>query len=408
MDKPELITATPVSGKKSTSSFSNPADILNHGNSKLGYKRVLLLAHDGEDFYKARIPFARYLQKEGCTVSVLLPADKYTELIQEEGFEVQHSNLERDNTNLVNLISTILFVQSYTKKNNIDLIHSFKFIPNLINVLSNIFTKKKVVLHIAGLGIAFANKSFRYRLIKIAFRVLFFFQFLRADLIIIQNPDDFDDFLFKEHFRHKIKVVKGSGVNIETFHPRNKVGSENDKSVFLCTTRLIWEKGIAEMAQAFDSLPETIKSNIELLIIGDPDIKNPRAVSEEFIDRYKNSKVIRFLGRKSDVEKYLDSSDVFILPSYYREGIPRSILEALACGLPIITTTVPGCNLTVKSGENGFLIEPRSIDAIRQSVEEIVSQKANWKAMGESSRQLAVDEFSEEVVFSQIVKLYSE
>ena len=133
MDKTESITASRISGKKSTSSHSNPADILNNGK----YKRVLLLAHDGEDFYKARLSFARYLQKKGCTVSVLLPADQYTELIQEEGFEVQHSNLERDNTNLLNLISTILFVQSYTKKNDIDLVHSFKFIPNLINVLAH-------------------------------------------------------------------------------------------------------------------------------------------------------------------------------------------------------------------------------------------------------------------------------
>jgi glycosyltransferase involved in cell wall biosynthesis len=408
MDKPKSISTARITSRNSTSSFSNPNDILNNSYSKPAYKRVLLLAHDGEDFYKARIPFARYLQAQGCSVSVILPVDKYTELIQDEGFEVQHSNLERDNTNLFNLISTILFVQKYAKKNNIDLIHSFKFIPNLINVLSNILTKKKVVLHIAGLGIAFANKSFKYRLIKIAFRILFFFQFLRANLVIIQNPDDYDDFLFRDRFRHKIKVVKGSGVNIETFHPKNKVASESGKSVFLCTTRLIWEKGIAEMTEAFDSLPETVKSNIELLIIGDPDTKNPRAVSEKFIEKYKDSSVIRFLGRKPDVEKYLDSSDVFILPSYYREGIPRSILEALACGLPVITTTVPGCNLTVKPGENGFLIEPRSIEAIRQSVELIVSQKANWKAMGESSRKLAITEFSEEVVFSQIVKLYSE
>ncbi|NIJ51558.1 glycosyltransferase family 4 protein [Dyadobacter arcticus] len=370
-------------------------------------KNILLLAHDGEDFYKARMPFARYLIQDGFRVFVIVPQDEYSDLIHNEGIEVQHSSIERDNTNPVNLIKTISGIRRYVEKNDIDLIHSFKFIPNFINVASNLFNRKKVVLHIAGLGIAFANNSFNYRLIRIIFRILFFFQFLRADLVIIQNPDDFNDFLFKNSFRNKIKVVKGSGVNIEFFNPKNKISTDKSKSIFLCTTRLIWEKGIAEMAKAFDSLPEKIRSDVELLIIGDPDTKNPRAVSEEFIDRYKTNPTIRFLGRKANIQDYLNLSQVFILPTYYREGIPRSILEALACGLPIITTTVPGCNLTVKSGENGYLIEPRSVDEIRTSVEKMLSQKTHWKKMGEYSRKLAVSEFSEEVVFGQIVNLYS-
>ena len=370
------------------------------------YKKILLLAHDGEDFYKARIPFAKFLIQNGFQVFVVVPKDKYTQAIIDEGLTVFNGSLERDNLNPFDLLRTIFQVRSYARDNQIDLVHSFKFIPNLINVLSNLFASRKVVLHIAGLGIAFANNSFKYLVIRNIFRLLFFFQFLRANLVIIQNPDDFNDFYFKDFFRKKIKVVKGSGVDIQRFNPVNRKTVSTGKLTFLCTTRLIWEKGIAEMAEAFSSLSGQLKTQTELIIIGEPDVKNPRAVTPEFIAKYQGSAVVRFVGKKERIQDYLNNADVFILPSYYREGIPRSILEALASGLPVITTTVPGCNLTVKDGKNGFMIEPRSSLAIKNAVEKMIAQRASWPEMGAYSRELAVTEFSENTVFGQIVNLY--
>jgi glycosyltransferase involved in cell wall biosynthesis len=369
-------------------------------------KNILLLAHDGEDFYKARIPFAKFLRAQGYNVSVMVPFDHYTGLIKDEGFYVQNSSLQRDNTNPLALIKTIFEVRGFAKSHKISLVHSFKFVPNLINSFSNVFTSKKVVLHIAGLGIAFANTGAKYKFLKFVQQVLFLIQFLRANLVIIQNPDDYNDFLFKESFRNKIKVVKGSGVNITHFSPTEK-DPGSSKITFLCTTRLIWEKGIKELTEAFETLPELLKPNIQLLIIGEPDIKNPRTVTPDFIQSFQSSTLIRFLGKQNNIAQMLNNADVFILPSYYREGIPRSILEALSCGLPIITTKVPGCNLTVIDGENGYLIEPRSVATIRTSVEAMLARQTQWKSMGESSRRLALTEFSEDTVFSQIVKLYN-
>jgi glycosyltransferase involved in cell wall biosynthesis len=369
-------------------------------------KKILLLAHDGEDLYKARMPFARYLINRGYRVFAIVPHDNYSDLIQKEGIDVKHLSIERDNKNPVNLLKSMFEVRKYALENDIDIVHSFKFVPNLINSFSNLLTNKKVVLHIAGLGIAFANDGPRYKILKFIQQILFFIQFLRANLIIIQNPDDFNDFLFKNNFRNKIKLIKGSGVNVIKFTP-NLSKLANNKAIFLCTTRLIWEKGIREMVHAFEALPEKYKDNIELKIIGEPDDKNPRSVTSKFIKEYKSSRLIQFLGQQENIQEHLQNSDVFILPSYYREGIPRSILEALACGLPIITTNVPGCNLTILPDQNGLLIEPRSVEEISIAVKKMLMAKSEWTRMGSASRYLALSEFSEEKIFSEIVKLYN-
>ena len=372
-------------------------------------KNILLLAHDGEDFYKARLPFAHFLRNQGYKVFVLLPKDRYTDLIRDEGFEVRNSSIERDNTNPIQLIKAIFEIHSYASVCDAGIVHSFKFVPNLMNFGANILTRRKTVLHIAGLGIAFANPGLKFKLLKWIQQILFFFQFLRADLIIIQNPDDYQDFLFKKYFRKKIKVVKGSGVDIQKFSPKSQQrASETEKQIFLCTTRLIWEKGIREMVEAFETLPDHLRSQVELRIIGEPDTKNPRGVTPQYIERYKTSPIIRFLGRQDGIHEHLRNADVFILPSYYREGIPRSILEALASGLPVITTNVPGCNLTIVPNENGLLIQPRSVDTIRTAVIEMLAQKGTWTEMGKASRELAVSEFSENKIFSEIVKLYAQ
>lgn len=367
---------------------------------------ILLLAHDGEDFYKARLPFARFLKNKGYNVSVIVPRDKFTDLIADEGFLIQPSNLKRNNANPFHLLKSMREVNRFTIANKVDTIHSFKFFPNFINSFANLFSNRKVVLHIAGLGIAFANKQPKYQILKFAQQVLFTLEFLRANLVIIQNPDDYEDFLFKKFFRKKIKVVKGSGVDISVFSPAQSASVPNGKAIFLCTTRLIWEKGIKEMVEAFESLPSPILENVELRIIGEPDTKNPRGITRDYIERYKANAQIRFLGRQDNVKEHLRNAHIFILPTYYREGIPRSILEALACGLPVITTDVPGCNLTIIPNKNGVLIAPRSVEAIKSAVEKILSERENWAQMGAASRRLALSEFSESVIFTEIIKLY--
>ena len=147
--------------------------------------------------------------------------------------------------------------------------------------------------------------------------------------------------------------------------------------------------------------------NAKLLIVGWSDEHNPRHVEASYINEFKNDKNIQFLGRCDNVRELLALSDVFIYPSYYREGIPRGILEALSMGLPIITTNMPGCNLTVIQNQNGLLISPKSWEQVKEAVKKMINEN-NLLGMGIKSRLLVENSFSEDIIFSQIEDIYKQ
>ena len=172
---------------------------------------------------------------------------------------------------------------------------------------------------------------------------------------------------------------------------------------FICVTRLIWEKGIKELMESFKII-HSFNRNAKLLIVGWSDHDNPRHIPKSFIDEWNGKHNIVFLGRKENIRELLTASDIFIYPSYYREGIPRGILEALSMGLPVITTATPGCKLTVVHGENGYLIKPGSITELTNAMKKIL--QSDMKEMSSKSRILAEEQFSDTLIFSQIEYTY--
>ncbi|NQW59128.1 MAG: glycosyltransferase, partial [Polynucleobacter sp.] len=145
-------------------------------------------------------------------------------------------------------------------------------------------------------------------------------------------------------------------------------------------------------------------ANVRLLIVGWSDHDNPRHVPKSYIEEWNGKHNITFLGRKENIRELLAASDVFVYPSYYREGIPRGILEALSMGLPVITTATPGCKLTVVHGENGYLIKPGSTSELTNAMQRIL--QIDMKEMSSKSRILAEEQFSDALIFSQIEHTY--
>jgi len=372
-----------------------------------------LIENFSADFYKARVPLAKFLSNIGWDVYALVPKNEYNEMVFSEGINVIEYNFDRKNKGLIQVIRLIKIYWTIIRDYDFDVIHSFRFQPNVLNVLSNLFNKRKLVLHITGLGIAFSNSSFKYIFFRILSQIIMQINMFRANELIVQNQNDIEDIWLAELWRKKIHLIKGSGVDLVLF---NKTSFNRDQlrksmlipienKVFICITRLIWEKGIREMIEAFQSLSIDYP-NLQLWIVGWSDNDNPRHIENAFIQSFEKDNNIKFLGKKDNIRELLAVSDVFLYPSYYREGIPRSILEALAMSLPIITTDMPGCNLTVINGKNGYLISPKSARAIEEAVVQFINND-NADEMGNASRLLCENEFSDTIIFDQISKVYN-
>ena len=374
--------------------------------------KILLIENSASDFVKARMPYCKHLISNGWNVYALVPRDDSLTSIDNLGINIIEFDFTRKNKSLIQILRLVRFFRKVIKENQINTIHSFRLEPNLINILANLFNKNKLIIHVTGLGIVFSKNSLKYKLLQLVSQDIYHLMLLRANVMVLQNDDDLKKIWFARFYK-KAKVIYGSGVDTKYFSNelfnkdllREKHGISKEQKVFIIITRLIWEKGIKELAEAFMS-KELKNLNLKLLIVGWADKDNPQHVDQEYIDSFHDVGQISFLGKIEDVRNVLSLSDVFIYPSYYREGIPRGILEALSMGLPIITSNTPGCNLTVENKKNGFLIKPNSSKAIQESIFKILKTK-NLKSMGDESRNIAKEKFSNEIIYPQFENLYS-
>lgn len=378
--------------------------------------KVLIIEHTCSEFISSRLPLGRFLKQQGVEVCALVPdngkAEQY-EAITKAGLRLLKYPYKRNDTNLFRNIQRIFFFRKLFKEGQFDIIHSFKFQPNFYAALGSIGLRQtKLVLHITGLGIAFSEKTnLRISLLRFISQCIFLLNALVANTLIFQNHEDQKELWLSDKFQYKSKVIEGSGVDIQKFDKRNfDVSSlklkQNLEGKFIMTfiSRLVWQKGVKEVVQAVKELIAKYP-NFYLQIVGDRDAKNPEAVTKEFIDNNIGSNNIQFLGRRSDIPELLAISDLYVYPSYYREGLPRTGLEALATGVPIVTTNSVGCNLLVDHGKNGYLVPPKSVPALKEAIEKLY-RTSNLLDFGQNSRQLAERKYQNKVIYNQIYLAY--
>ena len=242
---------------------------------------ILLVENHGADFYKSRLKYATYLIQNGWNVFVLVPDDEYTDQIRKSGLIVY--TYVRDHRE--NWLKQVLRIRkAYHRiftENHIDIVHSYRLFPNFINVLVNIFSRRKVVLHITGLGIVYSNSSLKYLVYRQISNLIYFFMISFSDITIVQNPNDRNDLLFFPFMRKKLVLIKGSGVDTKlfSFDPyfresiRIEYNIDSTELLFMCVTRLIWEKGIREMVSAFQEICKS-QPHVKLIIVGSPHTNN--------------------------------------------------------------------------------------------------------------------------------------
>ncbi|MDW5289370.1 glycosyltransferase family 4 protein [Formosa sp. PL04] len=369
-------------------------------------KRILIVASYSPSLIKFRGDYIEHLVQSGF--SVFTAAPDYPEVTKEKlialGAKPLEFKLERTGLNPFKDLKSISELKSIIKNNNIDLVFPYTVKPVIYSSIAANSCNIPVISLITGLGFAFTGLTFKARTLQRLNEVLYKISIRKNKIIVFQNKDDYQLFLDRNIISkdNKVAFVSGSGVNLGQYKYRVNTNTSEVVS-FLLVARLIKEKGIDLFIEAAKILKNKYP-NAEFHIIGAPD-KSPSAIKLEKLIELDKKGVIIYHGRQNNVPDHLYKRDVFVLPTYYREGIPRSILEALSVGLPIITTKTPGCKETVIKDNNGILIEPNNLDQLANAMEYFITNKSKIKEMGINSRAYAEQRFDVKIVNKDLTSL---
>ncbi|AVI67200.1 glycosyl transferase family 1 [Shewanella sp. WE21] len=340
------------------------------------------------------------LIKQGYKVIAISPLDDYSAKLSVLGCELVNINIDQGGTNPVKDIETFISFYKIYKNRKIDVVLNFTPKNNIYSTLSASFNGTKSINNIAGLGFLFINESFTSKIARFLYRI----SQSKASKIFFQNEDDRALFLKK-----KIAIsvdtdrLPGSGVDLTRF--ALSPAPDDGKVRFLLIARMLYDKGIGQYVEAARILKTKYGEIIEFQLLGFLDVNNPSAVSKQEMQAWVDDGIVNYLGTSDNVEQDIAKVDCMVLPSYYREGVPKSLLEAGAMGKPIVTTNNVGCRETVDDGLNGYLCELRSSESLIEKLELIIHKTHEERlAMGEKSRLKIQNEFDEQIVITKYLE----
>ncbi len=302
-------------------------------------------------------------------------------------------------------LKSILVIKKIIEKYAIDVVFPYTIKPVVYGSIAAHLSKKPAISLITGLGYTFSGVSTRAKLLQNITRLLYQLALRNNKAVVFQNEDDYLLFVKKRIVskQQPFYIVNGSGVNLNRFKYRTYKKHCGPVS-FIIIARLIEEKGTGLYLEAAKTLikkfPETI-----FHIVGSPPKNNSSGTLIDNLNRLTQEGIIVYHGAQPNVVDFLSNSDVFVLPTYYREGIPRSILEALSVGMPVITTLTPGCKETVENMENGILIPPKDLEALINAMEFFVKNPESIQKMGQKSREIAEQKFDVNKINQQLITI---
>ncbi|AKJ43445.1 glycosyltransferase family 4 protein [Pragia fontium] len=361
---------------------------------------IAITANTSWYLYNFRRNTINSLLDMGYNVVAIAPRDNYSKQLSSLGCRYIPIDIDQGGMNPIKDFITILKMAMVLYRNQFNIILNFTPKNNIyFSILAKTFNIG-VINNIAGLGIIFVKKGFISRLCTLLYK----FSQRDVDKIFFQNEDDRTLFL-KEIIpdAEKTDRVPGSGVDLTRFSV--KEAPDDGVVRFILVARMLYHKGIEQYVEAARQLKTKYGDRCEFRLLGFVDINNPAAVAKEKIETWVNDGIINYLGVSDNVEQELSIADCVVLPSFYREGVPKSLLEAGAMGKPIITTRNVGCQETVDDDYNGFLCEPQSTESLIDALERMISLSHKERlAMGLNSRKKIVREFDENIVIEKYIE----
>jgi len=360
------------------------------------------------------LPLMLEMKKRGYKVIAMSAGAETNNEFKKIGIKYINWHLDRGSKNIFQELKSFRQLVNIFKKIKPEIIQSFTIKANIYATLAaRKAGVKKVINTVTGLGYIFTEKNWLTYPFRFLAQRLYLYALNHAWKVIFFNPED-QKLIGKMIKGKKVMLPSGAGINLEHFKKSKSVSARAKKLrknlnipegtiVILTVCRLLKHKGIIEYLKAGKFLAEKYP-DVYFLIAGEFDEKNPSAIRKSELERLSFPNLF-LLGQQKDIRTVIAACDIFVLASY-REGMPRSILEAMAMAKPVITTFAPGCNQTVIGGYNGYKVKVGNWVALSRRIEELIADKKKRLKFGKNSRLLAEEKFSDKISVKKMIKIY--
>lgn len=357
-------------------------------------------------FLSHRLPVALAAKNAGWDVTIVTADTGKLKDIEAAGLRAVNLPMSRSGMNLIEELRACRFLYRSYRREKPDVVHHVGIKAILWGALAAKFAKVNGVVNaISGLGGFFAEDN-NTILSKVIPSVLRFSHHRSNLLVIFQNQED--RALYVGHHiieDGQARMIRGSGVDLNDYcYTVEPLGG---KIIVMLTCRMIREKGVFELVEAAELLRKDYDSKVEFWIVGGLD-DHPGAITKDEIESVCDNQYIKWLGRREDIKELLQQCHIYAFPSYYKEGIPKSLIEAAAIGRPIVTTQNIGCKEVVEEGVNGYLVPVKDSISLAEKIKLLIDDKILRIRMGKTSREIAEKNFSLDRVVEKHLAIYQE
>lgn len=368
--------------------------------------KIVLFANTDWYLFNFRQSLARALREAGHPLLLISPDGAYGPRLLEAGFDWRPLPMRRRSINPLAEAGLILHLTRLLRREKADIIHGFTIKPAVYGALAGGLAGVRRVNAVAGLGYVFMSGEMQARALRPIVRALAKLTFDDARTrLIVQNPDDHAAFVGSGLVRaERAHIIPGSGVDCSRFKVSRRNRKPGEPLRVLLAARMLWDKGLAEFVEAARYLKRQGR-NIEFLLAGEPDPGNPTAAPAEILKTWFDEGVVTWLGHVDDMPGLLAEVDVVALPSY-REGLPKTLIEAAACALPLVTTDVPGCREVVTDGIDGLLVPVREWKPLADAFARLDDDPGLRRRLGAAARVKALSQFDEKIVIERTMEVY--
>lgn len=363
--------------------------------------KVMVISPKNKTLFNFRGDLIKDIISKGHQVIAIGPNEDYIDDVLALGVKFIKIPFSKDNTSILGDLNYYYKLKKVIKQEKPDLVFSYTIKPVIYGSLAARHCDVgKIYSMVTGLGRVYTSKSLKTKILKIITGLLYKQAFKSCNKVIFQNSDDLKQFVKLGYLSEEKAVrVNGSGVNMERF----KANKLPDEPVFLMVSRIIKEKGVFEFAEAARIVKKDYPE-ARFILLGGYD-NSIGAIKPEDLEPYITSGILEFPGETKDVVPYFKKAQIFVLPTYYREGLPRTILEAMAMGRPVITTDWPGCRDAVKDGINGFLVQPKDSIHLAEKMKFMLENPKEVRRMSENSLKLCREKYDVNIINKQMINI---